>query len=101
MGSVGRINSKMAACVKSDLVDLYHLVGYGPMNNGKPRPVIVKFTLYKFRDMVFKNKKTLLGSGIVIRKYLAKSRLNLLKTGSSMRSPQSLNHGRYHSSQSQ
>ena len=48
-------------------------------NTGKPRPLVVRFTDLKYRDIVYKKKKALKNSGIVITEYLTKKRSNLLK----------------------
>ena len=48
-------------------------------NIGKPRPLVVKFTDPKYRDIVYKKKKALKNSGIVITEYLTKKRSALLK----------------------
>ena len=48
-------------------------------NTGKPRPLVVRFTDPKYRDMVYKKKKALKNSGIVIMEYLTKKRSDLLK----------------------
>ena len=46
---------------------------------GKPRPLVVRFTDPKYRDIVYKKKKALKHSGIVITEYLTKKRSALLK----------------------
>ena len=48
-------------------------------DTGKPRPLVVRFTDHKYRDIVYKKKKALKNSGIVITEYLTKKRSKLLK----------------------
>ena len=48
-------------------------------STGRPRPLVVRFTDHKYRDIVYKKKKALKNSGIVITEYLTKRRSNLLK----------------------
>ena len=49
------------------------------INTSKPRPLVVRFTDPKYRDIVYKKKKALKSSGIVITEYLTKKRSALLK----------------------
>lgn len=44
----------------------------------RPRPIIVKFSNYKFREQVFKNKKLLRGTDVVIREDLCDKRFALV-----------------------
>lgn len=48
---------------------------------GKPsqRPIIVKFTNYRAREMLFKNKKNLKGSGHILTESLTKTRMTWLR----------------------
>ena len=48
-------------------------------NVGRPRPLVVKFTDPKYRDIVYKKKKALKNSGIVITEFLTRKRSALLK----------------------
>ena len=48
-------------------------------NSGKPWPSLVKFTDDRYRNMVFRTKKKLAGSGIVISELLTQKRSTLLK----------------------
>ena len=48
-------------------------------NAGKPRPLVVKFTEDTYRDIVFKSKKNLKQTGIVISELLTQKRSLLLK----------------------
>lgn len=75
-------NTKMQASCKPEHIDRVHRVGRRPINNDntKSRPVIVKFISYKYRDIVFKNKRTLRGTGITIKEDLSTTRLSLLKS---------------------
>lgn len=58
-------------------IDRCHRVG--PKSPGKARPIIVKFTSYRARQEVFRNKRKLKGSGTTIREDLTSTRLAILK----------------------
>ena len=45
----------------------------------KPRVIIVKFTRYKDRHLVFRNKRLLKGSGISVTESLTLKRMEYLK----------------------
>ena len=49
----------------------------GPKQDGKKRPIIVKFTSHRYKKMVFDKKKMLKGSGTVITENLTKKRYAL------------------------
>ena len=48
-------------------------------DNGKPRPLLVKLSNERIKDIVFRNKKELKGSGITITEFLTPTRSALLK----------------------
>ena len=51
----------------------------GPKQEGKKRPIIVKFVSHRYKKMVFDKKKMLKGTGTVITENLTKKRYALLK----------------------
>lgn len=62
--------------VSTDEIDRCHRIGKS--STGKHRPIIIKFTRYTTRAMVFQKKKNLKGSRIIIREDLTKNNLLLL-----------------------
>jgi len=69
--------NKLKINLDNSCVDRCHRTG---RNNGtKPRGIIIKFTAYSYRNLVFQNKKLLKGTRIVIAEDLTKQRINLLK----------------------
>ncbi|XP_033101563.1 uncharacterized protein LOC117104831 [Anneissia japonica] len=71
-----RINSEVDLCD----FDRTHRLGRRKVfeNKPKPRPIIVKFTSYRTRSAVFRNKKSLKHSGFSITENLTSRRLKLL-----------------------
>ena len=49
-----------------------------PKNNGKSRPIIIKFVRYNTRCRVFKNKKKLKGKSISVTESLTKKHMEAL-----------------------
>ena len=45
---------------------------------GKPRPITIKFSRYNVRNLVFKSKKKLKGTGVAITESLTKRRMEAL-----------------------
>lgn len=75
---INLFNEKLNVNITPSEIDRCHRLGK-KTNNKSNRPVIVKFTSYRSRHLVFATKKSLKGSGITIREDLTKSRLALLK----------------------
>lgn len=69
--------NKLTLSVLPEHVDRCHRVG--DPRKGMCRPIIIKFTSYRYRNMVFMNKKKLQGTKITIKEDLTKFRLNLYK----------------------
>lgn len=63
--------------LKVEDIDRSHRVGKG--DNGRPRPIIVKFISYRKRNEMFTNKKKLKGTRKTIREDLTPARLQLLQ----------------------
>ncbi|KAJ4426184.1 hypothetical protein ANN_26993 [Periplaneta americana] len=59
-------------------IDRSHRIGRRDVGN-RPRPIIVKFVIYRKRSEVFKNKRLLKKSGVTIREDLTRIRHNILK----------------------
>ena len=60
-------------------IDRSHRIGRSH-ERGHPRDIIVKFTSYRVRDMVIKNRKKLKGTKIVIKEDLTRANHNLLRS---------------------
>lgn len=72
------VAEKVGVKVELTDIDRSHRVGRG-QENGRPRPIIVKFVSYRKRSEVFRNKRNLKGSGITIREDLTRARYHLLR----------------------
>lgn len=73
---LGLINSKLKLNFDSCKIEACHRIG---KKTDKPRAIIVKFESYKFKQLVFANKKYLKGTSYVIREDLTATRNALLK----------------------
>ncbi|KAB0795745.1 hypothetical protein PPYR_04766 [Photinus pyralis] len=74
---INLFKSKLNVNLEIDHIDRMHRVG--KPTSGSSRQIIVKFTSYRYRKLVFDNKKLLKGTGIRIAEDLTKTRLMLLK----------------------
>lgn len=68
------ITNKMNVKLPESAIDRCHRIGNRQNNRTKPRQVIVKFTSYKFRSLVFSSKKLLKGSKLVVGEDLCSAR---------------------------
>lgn len=68
------VSRKMNVELPEFAIDRCHRIGIRKDNHSKPRQIIVKFTSYKFRNMVFGNKKLLKGSSIIVGEDLCPAR---------------------------
>lgn len=59
-------------------IDRSHRIGRRE-NSDRPRPIIVKFTSYRKRSEVFRSKRRLRSTGVVIHEDLTKARYHLLR----------------------
>ena len=59
------IETKMDITITDNDIDRTHRIGK-PKNNGKPRPVIIKFVRYNDRKKVFSSKKLFKDLGVLI-----------------------------------
>ena len=53
---IDAIKEKMGEEIEKNEIDRSHRIGV-PKNNGKSRPIIIKFVRYNTRCKIFKNKK--------------------------------------------
>ena len=63
------IDTQMDIKITENDIDRTHRIGK-PKNNGKPRPVIIKFVRYNDRKKVFSSRKLLKDSGLLITESL-------------------------------
>ena len=56
-----------------------HRIGKADRNDGKSRPIIIKFTRYAVRINIYRNKKKLKGKNVQIRESVAIARIKALK----------------------
>ena len=68
---IDTIKEKMGEEIEKDEIDRSHRLG-APKNNGKSRPIIIKFVRYNTRCRIFKNKKKLKGESISVTESLTK-----------------------------
>ena len=54
------VKEKMGEEIEKDEIDRLHRLG-APKNNGKSRPIIIKFARHNTRCRIFKNKKKIEG----------------------------------------
>lgn len=82
---------KLEVDIAVEDIDRVHRIGKRQQENAnKPRAVIVKFTNYKARSLVWRNKSKLKGSQFIILEDLTKYNLNILKEAKQRGSYQSV-----------
>ena len=75
---IDTIKEKMGEEIEKDEIDKSHRLG-APKNNGKSRPIIIKFVRYNTRCRIFENKKKLKGKRISVTESLTKKRMEVFK----------------------
>ena len=75
---IDTIKEKMGEEIEKDEIDRSQRLG-APKNNGKSRPIVIKFARYKTRCRIFKNKKKLKGKSISVTESLTKKYMEALK----------------------
>ena len=70
------VNDKLGVKINLSDLDRSHRL-MQKIKSTKPRPIIVKFTSYNVKAEVYRQKRKLKGSGIVITESLTKTRLEL------------------------
>ena len=73
------VNNKLNFEMSQIRIDRSHRLGKRKGTGQKPRAIIVKFTRYKDRHHVFRNKKLLKGTGISVTESLTVKRMEHLK----------------------
>lgn len=73
------LNNKLKITLPDLAVERTHRTGKRILSAHKHRPIIVKFSNYKFKNEVYNQKRALKGSGIVIREDLTKLRVGTLQ----------------------
>ncbi|KAF2902696.1 hypothetical protein ILUMI_03475 [Ignelater luminosus] len=71
-------NNKLGLKVTPDEVYRSHRIGAFNPSSKRPRGITVKFTSYRYGDLVFRTKKMLKGTGIIIKEGLTRNRLETL-----------------------
>ena len=74
---IDTIKEKMGEEIKKNEIDRSYRLG-APKNNGKSRPIIIKFVRYNTRCRIFKNKKKLKAKSISATEILTKKRMEAL-----------------------
>ena len=79
------INNKLKLTLKPDDIDRTHRIGQlkrkpdASNTMPKPRPFIIKFVSYRARFLVFRNKRLLKGSGLLVTENLTRQRNEILQ----------------------
>ncbi|KAK3917255.1 Protein unc-13-like protein C [Frankliniella fusca] len=84
-----QVSNEMGVCITNSCIDRSHRVGRRGQG-AHPRPIIVKFTSYAYRNTIFMNKRKLKGTKITVREDLTRTRLQLLKDAASSYSVQNV-----------
>ena len=71
---IDTIKEKMGEEIKKNEIDRSYRLG-APKNNGKSRPIIIKFVRYNTRCRIFKNKKKLKAKSIRVTESLTKKQI--------------------------
>lgn len=72
------LSKKLNIDIPSDSIDECYRVG-GVKEGKNKRHILIKFTTFKIKNMIYKNKSNLKGSNLVIKEDLTPYRLNELK----------------------
>ena len=72
------IAEEMGIHINEEDIDRTHRLGKPNRNDGKPRPIIIKFTRYAVRHKVFVYKRSLKGKRLLITESLTAYRMKLL-----------------------
>lgn len=68
---------KLKVDMKKEDIDRSHRVPYRDTDNGKPKPIIVKFTSYNLRDKIYRARSLLKGTRIYINEDLTATKQRL------------------------
>ena len=75
---IDTVKEMMEEEIKNNEIDRSHRLG-SPKNNGKSRPIIIKFVRYNTRYRILKNKKKLKEKTISVKKSWTKKRMEALE----------------------
>ena len=76
---IDTIRKEMTIDISEQDLDRTHRIGKASRNDGKSRPIIVKFARYAVRDQIYKNKRVLKGKNLLITESLTNRRVKALK----------------------
>lgn len=71
-------NEKMGLNISLENIERCHRVGL-QKKDGNPRGILIKFANYRFRKLVYDNKRKLKSKGITVKEDLTTTRLNIYK----------------------
>ena len=77
-----KLESSVTDIIKENIVKVNRIFPKNPSGSpdpSKPKPLLVKFSNERFKEMVFRKKKALKNSGIIITEFLTPARSALLK----------------------
>ena len=76
---IDTIQKEMKIDISEQDLDRTHRIGKASRNDGKSRPIIVKFARYAVRNHIYKNKRVLKGKNLLITESLTERRVKALK----------------------
>lgn len=76
---IDTIRKEMTIDISEQDLDRTHRIGKASRNDGKSRPIIVKFARYAVRNQIYKNKRVLKGKNLLITESLTNRRVKALK----------------------
>ena len=77
--TIKTLSEKMNNEISHEDLDRMHRTGNADRNDGKSRPIIIKFARYAVRNNVYRNKKKLKGKNVLITENLTIARVKALK----------------------
>ena len=80
---IDTIRNEMDIVISEQDIDRTHRIGKANRNDGKSRPIIVKFARYAVRNQVYRNKRVLKGKNLLITESLTERRVKALKDAQS------------------
>jgi hypothetical protein len=72
------LNNRLNLTVTAEDIDRCHRLGVAGQHNRKKRPIIVKFVSYQTREAVWRGKRKLKNSGLLVTESLTRTRSELL-----------------------
>ena len=78
--SIQQLNGKLKCSLTKELIDRSHRLGKPKSGeDAKPRPIIIKFVSYSTRSIIFRSKRKLKASPLLITESLTTRRMELLR----------------------